>query len=218
MISMTARQKTFILDLLERAEDARQSFDPESARFVEVTWKTMRIAEDPEERQITKHEASQIIDRLLPLAPKPAKAPSNGTPYPEVPKGRYGINDTVQVPGMPGVNGKELRFFRVTRSKKGFTYLAEVKDVTNSGRPRHIPIKHSAEKRRILEAILAHPGGLNESMALYGRHLGQCGKCSHTLTDDYSRLAGLGPHCRYLLGIPTDPALVAEVKALAPKP
>lgn len=39
------------------------------------------------------------------------------------------------------------------------------------------------------------------AMALYGKEIGQCGRCGRTLTDEVSRAFGLGPECRGKLGL-----------------
>ena len=44
----------------------------------------------------------------------------------------------------------------------------------------------------VLDAIAAAPA---EAGALYGREIGQCGRCHRTLTDTASRAAGIGPEC-----------------------
>lgn len=55
------------------------------------------------------------------------------------------------------------------------------------------PVRNVATKNMILRAIIA--AGQEESMRLYGRELGACGRCKRTLTDDTSRANGIGPEC-----------------------
>lgn len=42
--------------------------------------------------------------------------------------------------------------------------------------------------------------GAQAASALYGKHIGRCGICHITLTNDESRAAGIGPDCREKLG------------------
>lgn len=85
-----------------------------------------------------------------------------------------------------------LKFFHVRNGKAdsrwaGFTFLdVQASDDLHS-------IRNRATKAEILALIAADP---QEALARYGRELGVCGRCGRTLTDEESRLAGIGPVCR----------------------
>jgi hypothetical protein len=79
-----------------------------------------------------------------------------------------------------------IKFYRVTRSDAGRTYLR-----VQASDEFHL-IRNLATKTQIMNAILADVRGAH---ALYGQHIGRCGRCHRTLTDELSRSRGIGPDC-----------------------
>lgn len=81
-----------------------------------------------------------------------------------------------------------VKFYRVKAgTKPGWWWVeAQASDEFHS-------IRNVATKNEILRAIIA--AGPEESMRLYGREIGSCGRCHRTLTDETSRANGIGPDC-----------------------
>jgi Family of unknown function (DUF6011) len=105
-------------------------------------------------------------------------------PLPDVPAGHYAI------PSLTGNN--DLDFFRVNKPKKG-TWAGRVfVDRVIGGKP-DVSVRGKTA-RKVLEAILDF--GIEDAGILYGTQLGQCRKCNRHLTDELSRMLGIGPECR----------------------
>lgn len=79
-----------------------------------------------------------------------------------------------------------IKFYRVTRSDDGRTFLR-----VQASDEFHL-IRNLVTKTEIINAILADVRGAH---ALYGQHIGRCGRCHRTLTDELSRSRGIGPDC-----------------------
>ena len=88
-----------------------------------------------------------------------------------------------------------LKFYKVERPTEGrwkdYTFVS----IQHSD--EFTQIKDSARKGKILRTIGNDPEG---AMALYGKTIGRCGKCSRTLTNEESRARGIGPVCAEALG------------------
>lgn len=81
-----------------------------------------------------------------------------------------------------------LKFYRIKQGRKaGFFFI----DVQASD--EFHPIRNGVTKRAIVKAIVE--AGPENCMALYGQHIGACGRCGRTLTDAESRARGIGPDC-----------------------
>lgn len=129
--------------------------------------------------------ASRWIDKMISKeaelkANRPA-APVTGPEAPEVPNGRYAVEED-----------GTLKFFHVRHGKtgtrwEGFTFL----DIQASADT--YAIKDRARKARILALIAQDVEG---ALCRYGQELGVCGDCGRTLTDETSRSIGRGPICR----------------------
>jgi hypothetical protein len=105
----------------------------------------------------------------------------------------------LELPAMPKVQdgryavrtGEDILFYRVRTgnpdsSWAGFTFL----DRESGG--NRIPIKDRRQKADILVQIAGDPIG---AALLYGRAIGRCGFCGIRLTDELSRITGVGPEC-----------------------
>lgn len=140
--------------------------------------------------QVSKTEASQVIDWLLKLPNKP-KATSTGQggrpELPDVPAGRY----AVEVPGGEETDGEPvLRFFKVDRPQApsrwaGYTFVKQLAS------DEEWPVRGRRAKA-VLEEIAKDPAAAS---ARYGHEIGSCGICGRTLTDAESRARGIGPIC-----------------------
>ena len=103
---------------------------------------------------------------------------------PVIPNGRYAID----------IEGK-LRFFRVNSPESGkwsgFTFVNEIIG-GGFAEDRGFSIK-GGFKATVISIIGDDP---KSAMARYGLNMGRCGVCNRDLTDEESRLLGIGPVCR----------------------
>jgi len=103
---------------------------------------------------------------------------------PVIPNGRYAID----------IDGK-LRFFRVNSPESGkwagFTFVNEIIG-GGFAEDRGFAIKYGF-KATVLSIIGDDP---KSAMARYGLNMGKCGVCNRDLTDEESRMIGIGPVCR----------------------
>lgn len=119
--------------------------------------------------------ASAFIDQLMAM-PKLAKGARSAN-LPEVPKGRYAIENADGV----------LTFYHV-----GVRQGEVVIDVKAGPNTHEIPFTEKGYTT-ILQAIL--DAGVKAATVRYGHELGCCGVCGRDLTDETSRAAGIGPVC-----------------------
>lgn len=141
------------------------------------------------------------IDRMkakldeLKKAPKPA-------PVAEVtPEGRVGNVQHDELIQHETKTGKPRPMYYALRGADGVVKFYRVKAGTKPGwwwidaqaSDDFHPIRNVAAKNTILQAII--DAGAEESMRLYGREIGSCGRCHRTLTDETSRANGIGPEC-----------------------
>lgn len=119
--------------------------------------------------------ASALIDSLMAM-PRLAKG-TRSARLPEVPKGRYAIENADGV----------LTFYHV-----GFRQGEVVIDVKAGPNTHEIPFTE-AGYTTILQSVL--DAGAKNCSIRYGRELGCCGVCGRDLTDEDSRAAGIGPVC-----------------------
>jgi Family of unknown function (DUF6011) len=182
---ITAKQVDFIRSLVEQHDVA--SLTDEQRAFLASDRLTT----------ITRGAASRIIDQLKALPVKPGQAHVAGG-EPDVPEGRYAVE-----------LGGTLRFFKVDRPDEGRwagrLFLAEVIGGESRGRS----IRERGEKSLVLNALHADADG---ARARYGRTIGKCGCCNRTLTDETSRLSGIGPDCAKQHGIDRE-AIIASLPA-----
>jgi hypothetical protein len=107
-----------------------------------------------------------------------------GSSAPDIPAGHYAVKS------LTGNN--DLDFYRVDRPQEGrWAGRTFVKRIIGGNPDEQVRGKIA---RQALEAI--QNAGPEEAMALYGREIGQCGKCNRHLTDEKSRALGIGPVCR----------------------
>lgn len=152
---------------------------------------TARIAE----RDVTVGQFRTYLDYLK-AQPKigqttvvTAEVTVAGIPSAEVvPAGRYAVATEAGA-----VN--ELAFYRVDRPTEG-KWAGKV----------FVKLMRSDEEQRMSfpasKAVLAKIAavGAQQASAAYGQHIGSCGVCGRTLTNDESREIGIGPDCRARLG------------------
>lgn len=165
---MTDKQRSFIKSLLED-------------RKVDDSIAT-GIREQIEESAVTKDAASKYIDFLL-KQPKRRQQVEQSKPVNEhdnIPAGNYAIRwdeDTIE-------------FYKVDRPTKGkwegYTFVSQ-----RSG-DNQIPIRDRQRRTMILNEISRDP---KAAAVLYGKELGICSVCNHTLTDPDSIANGIGPVC-----------------------
>jgi hypothetical protein len=89
----------------------------------------------------------------------------------------------------------DLTFFRISTNQgranpanKGKRYVSHV--VGGHGELDNVSLEWVEKAVTALRTL-----GVREAAALYGQHLGHCGLCGRTLTDQESRARGLGPDC-----------------------
>jgi hypothetical protein len=131
--------------------------------------------------QMDKQAASQMITWLL--NNKPAKPRTTPAPT-AIPAGRYALEFD-----------EGVRFFLVDKPTQGkwagYTFVNE-----QSGDNR-IPVKDRDYRTMIIHRIEEDPKG---AAIRYGRELGVCSICGHTLTDPDSIENGIGPVCATKFG------------------
>jgi len=123
-------------------------------------------------------------------APAPVRsAPADGslppvTAFRHVPPGRYAVESRT--------GNNDLDFFEVRRPEEGkwagYTFVERI-----IGGHDNAPVRGIAA-RRALQAIVR--AGFDESRLRAAQELGLCKECGRHLTDEESRLAGMGPYCR----------------------
>lgn len=159
---------------------------------------------------MTKVQASEWIDRLK---AKIAEGPDNTptvAPVVEAPKANAWARWRELASKLAAVGGSRgtrfavdteagavntIAFWRISPSNDGSRfYLNQV-----IGGQGPVKVRMSPEGMiAIAEKIIA--AGPVEAMVRYGLELGQCGHCGRELTNDESRAAGIGPHCRKHMG------------------
>lgn len=193
MYPITPGQKSYIEDLLDIHEVSEEQ-------------KAEALARLP---HLTKDMAGKWIDRLKSL---PRRAPQNGAPQnprfngwrvqyvEEQVAGKEptrigylteGTNPTVKIPrGSYAINTadeeariNDLTFFKLWIGERGGWKLYVL--ASDSEYPAANPVA-------ALMKIAANPA---EAAANYGLHIGKCGICGRTLTNDESRERGIGPIC-----------------------
>ena len=107
-----------------------------------------------------------------------------------VPAGRYAL--------LRGLAGAEVtwKFYRVDKPTKGRWAGRTFLKVYASDET--FPIKSPQERASVMSQIVRM--GVQESSTAYGRHIGSCGVCGRTLTDEDSRARGIGPICAGKMG------------------
>lgn len=128
---------------------------------------------------MTKVQAGAFIDYALTMPKRVTEIPTSAPAQSDIPAGRYAVN----------VNGT-LWFVKVDRPEAGkwagYTFVrrqlgSELNNVNKYTR------------NRVLKDIAAQ--GVRECAVRYGHELGQCAMCGRELTNEASRLAGIGPIC-----------------------
>lgn len=171
----TARQEELIVSLLsERNIYADAQLRPKYFARISELWTSEQRA-----AQLDRTTASAFIDYLMTLPVKVTDVPTSAPAQVEIPAGRYAVN----------VNGT-LWFVKVDRPEAGkwagYTFVrrqlgSELNNVNKYTR------------NRVLKDIAAQ--GVRECAVRYGHELGQCAMCGRELTNEASRLAGIGPIC-----------------------
>ena len=85
----------------------------------------------------------------------------------------------------------KLRFFKLDMPTSGrwvgYTFVKE------QAGDEEWPVRATARRNGVIAAIKEQ--GVKTSALMYGQKLGHCGICGRTLTDEDSRLRGIGPVC-----------------------
>lgn len=173
-------QRSFMDDLIGRLTRLDPAAGEAARAFTELTtgkggWTPGREGNASEwiNRMISKEAELKAQGRQA--------APVPTTETPEVPNGRYAVEED-----------GTLKFFHVRHGKAntrwaGFVFVdIQASDDT-------YPLKDRARKARVL-ALIAQD--VETALNRYGQELGVCGDCGRTLTDETSRSIGRGPVCR----------------------
>lgn len=178
----TNRQISFIESLLDERDltashkfvDATQAMDAE-----ELAAYIASIKAGLQDR--STRGASQMIEALLAL-PKKSSAPAyparTNADIPEVPKGRYAVEN----------DEGELRFYKVWRGDRNPAYFKLY--VQHGPDESEIPFRSALS---ILQKIV--DAGIRAAAIRYGHEIGACSNCGRRLTNRVSRELGIGPVC-----------------------
>jgi hypothetical protein len=177
----TEGQRNFMADLIARISALDPAAGEAARAYTEGMtenglWTAGRDgnASDWISRMIAKEADLKDQAKKAGTAPQPTAAP-------EVPNGRYAVEED-----------GTLKFFHVRHGKEntrwaGFVFIdIQASDDT-------YPLKDRNRKARVLALIAAD---LETALRRYGQELGVCGDCGRTLTDPDSRAYGIGPVCR----------------------
>lgn len=133
---------------------------------------------------------ANMITKVRELKGRPVQAPVTpvvvdvpADDFADVPDGYYAVGDA---------GPDDIKFYRVSTGRKGTTYEGRRFIKVQASDEFH-PIRNAATRRAIFTAIRSV--GPDIAMALYGQHIGRCGRCRRTLTDAVSRDRGIGPEC-----------------------
>lgn len=130
-------------------------------------------------RLIKKHrELTAAAETVVPTPNATVGGLGNVT---SVPNGRYAVADS---------GPDDIKFYKL---RNGTGDWAGRVFISAQASDEFHPIRNLGKIRAILATIDAM--GVTESMALYGQHIGRCGRCGRTLTDADSRARGIGPDC-----------------------
>lgn len=158
-------QKQFISDLLDQR--------------VEPDWTTLRWDSAPDVENISKREASLIIDVLKKQPRKPGVGGHN-VPK-DIPDGRYAfLHERL----------KKIVFYRVSTGGDERRWVSKVLGAPGDFRYERIT---PAEATNAIKAIEASGPGF--ASQLFGKAVGACGVCGSPLTDPESIALGIGPVC-----------------------
>lgn len=178
----TVRQQEFItsltLDLMELDAATWQKATDYNRRMTENrAWETTKGANAS--RWITNLKAK--LAELRAAAPK--SAPIVAGDFPEIPDGHYAVLDS---------GPDDWKFYSFTTAGPNSRFPGRRYLKVQASDEFHL-IRNAAHRRAILVTI-GHVG-VKESQAEYGKHIGRCGRCHRTLTDELSRSRGIGPDC-----------------------
>ena len=159
---------------------AKTQYGEWQAKQVGFTWdaqtKTWRTTDEGRAKALATLAGLTILEYQMPSAQPPVDL------WPNIPEGKFALMHPEE---------RVLKFYQVDKPKEGkwagYTFLKALASDTPW------PIKEHAAKKAILDRIAADPLA---AMARYGQHIGSCGNCGKTLTDDLSRQLGIGPICR----------------------
>lgn len=128
-----------------------------------------------------------LITRRDDLRRKAPRSEPSGPDLPDVPDGRYAVEDA-----------EGFTFWQVDRPEEGkWAGWTFVKSLHGSpGDLRREPVRGRAAYA-VLERIYQDPVGASYN---FGRMLGICGICGSPLTNEESRELGIGPVCREKMG------------------
>ncbi len=170
---ITERQYSLICTLLDERDLNAEQRPKYQARLIELN--IYRNC-----AQMTRTQASALIDTLLDLPKIQAVTPVIAPAAAEVPAGRYAYT---------GVDGATV-FVKVDRPTEGRWAGRTFVELQLSDTFERMPRDGQRAALRAIETA-----GVRESALRYGRELGICSVCSRTLTNEGSRAAGIGPIC-----------------------
>jgi hypothetical protein len=131
-------------------------------------------------RWITRLKA-KIAELKVAAAAAPVVVPADG--FADVPDGRYAVQDS---------GSGDWKFYRLTTGGPNSNYPGVRFLKVQASDDFHL-IRNRTTRHAVLNSIRAM--GVKESMIAYGQHIGACGRCGRTLTDEVSRSRGIGPDC-----------------------
>jgi hypothetical protein len=167
------KQIQLILSLMDEKDLTAETRPAWRARTATLARDTQAVMD------LSREAASNLITYLFGL-PKDSGTTHEPAAFAEVPAGHYALEQDGGV-----------TFVRVDRPTEGkwagkvFVALQHGDDYTNMSRTAGFTMLG-----RIVEQ------GVVECSTRYGREIGRCGVCHRTLTNEESRMAGIGPVCR----------------------
>jgi hypothetical protein len=168
---ITEGQRGFITSLF-RDRDLTGELRPKFAQRIGY------LADHADEiNALSMDQASALIDCLMALPFKKGQS-SKGQRFPGVPAGRYAVDF-----------GDTLTFVRVSRPEEGRWAGYVFVDQQVSDEYVRIP---GWMQNKLLQLIDEDP---RAAAIRYGHEVGACAICGRTLTNESSRLAGIGPVC-----------------------
>lgn len=178
----TERQRAFV-NVLIAEKNWRTLSAAYVARIIEIS--------EGKGKPLTKAGASALIDTLMPLPQLFDSKRTGGDVRPvefaNVPEGRYAVATE------DGATNT-LAFYRVDRPTEGRWAGYIFVSLMQSDEEQRLDRNAS---RAVLAKIAADPAAASVA---YGLHIGSCGVCGRTLTNDDSRERGIGPRCAAKLG------------------
>ena len=136
----------------------------------------------------TSRDASRAIEELLRVRRPRGGHCATSSHYAHVPDGHYALPRVGKLSGLPGDD--KILFFRLNTGKSG--RYEGYRFVDRMAGENREPVRHQGLRDVIMKMIESDVLG---AASLYGSQIGRCGICRKELTDDDSRVMGIGPDC-----------------------